>query len=125
MEQFYDVNIKGEINEEGRLEEFWGGAAVKNAIIMWLTSYRSDYLRNPTKGGYLTSHLYKKMSSDAQEDMYDSIVDGFNQEFDFVELVNLQVTPNYDSDFWSIYVKVYIPFLDSTVEISENIRNLV
>ncbi|MCK9439688.1 hypothetical protein M0Q39_06540 [Patescibacteria group bacterium] len=125
MEQFYDVNIKGEINEEGRLEELWGADAVKNAIIMWLTSYRSDYLRSPTKGGYLTSHLYKKMSSSTQEDMYDSIVDGFNQEFDFVELVNLQVTPNYDNNFWSIFVEVYIPFLDSTVEISENIRNLV
>lgn len=125
MEQFYDVGIKGELDDEGRLKELWGSEAVKNAIITWLTSYRTDYLRNPNKGGYLTTHLYKEMSSNTQEDMYDSIVDGFNQEFDFVDLINLQVVPDYENNFWSIYVQVYIPFLDSTVEINENIKNLI
>lgn len=125
MEQFYDVSIKGELDNEGRLKELWGVDAIKNAIITWLTSYNTDFIRNPTKGGYLTSNLYKDMSDSTQEDIYDAIVDGFNQEFNFVNLLNLQVVPNFEGKFWSIYVEVYIPFLDTSINFSENIRNLL
>lgn len=125
MRNIYDVSLLGELDENGKLKEIWDSDAIKNAIISWLTSYNSDFLRAPNKGGYLTNWLYKPMSDSTVEVMRDSIEDGFDQEFNFVDLVNLDIKPNYENNYWEIYIEVYIPFLDDKTDLTVSVKNLI
>ena len=123
---YYDVDILGEVDGQGQIKELHGKEAVENSIIMWLTSFSTDTLRNPTSGGYLVNHLYKPMSESNQESIYDAIIDGFNQDYELaVQLITLSVVPDYENKLWLIDIYAYIPQIKDTVSVSTTIKNFI
>jgi len=122
----YDLNILGEVDNNGQIIELYDKEAVENSIIVWLTSYQTDILRNPGRGGYLTRFLNRPMSEDNRKNMLDALIDGFNQDFNLVlQLKSLSIDPDYEGKIWNIYIEAYIPDIKDTIFVVTALRNLV
>ena len=122
----YDLDILGSLDSNGQVKELYDKEAIENSIIVWITSYNTDILRNPGRGGYLTSYLSKPMSDTVQALMREALIDGFNQDYNLVlQLKQLIITPDYENKTWNIFVEAYIPDIKDTVQASTTLNNLV
>jgi len=122
----YDTSYDATIQSTGEIEQLWGEEALNNALKMWLASFSGEVLRQPTKGGYLMSWLMKPMTEDSVDRIKMGIRDGLNQDFTpFLEILDLEVTPNYEKRYWHIVLSVYSDDLKMRTEISANIKNRV
>jgi hypothetical protein len=122
----YDFDLFGTIDENGKIKELYNKEAVENSILIWLTSYNTDIIRNPGNGGYLTQFLHKQMSEQIRRDIYESLIDGFNQDFNLVVILNdLQVIPDYENKTWKINIEAYIPEIKDSITVSALVRNLI
>lgn len=124
--KIYDIDLLGQLDENGQIIQLYGKDAVENSIKSWLTSFTTDFIRNPGNGGYLTKFLYKKMSEDNRQNIIDALVDGFNQ--DYIPKAKLQqiiVDPDYENRTWNISLLVYIPEIKDSIYTTAIIRNFV
>ena len=122
----YDLNLFGNIDENGQIEEFYDRKAVENSIIVWLTSYYTDCIRRPNKGGYLTRLLYKPMSEKNITEIKQVLIDGLEKDYELeVTLQELKVEPDFANKIWNIFIKVYIPEIKDNVEVSVSLKNQV
>jgi len=122
----YDLSLFGEIDANGQIEEFYDKKAVENSIIVWLTSYQTDCLRNPNRGGYITRLLYRPMSESTINELKEVIIDGLNQDYELeVKLVDLIIEPDYYSKIWNIFLKVFIPEIRDNAEVSVLLKNRI
>lgn len=123
---YIDTDIRGLIDNSGNLVTLTGTEAIKNSIIVWLTSFRNDILRSPGKGGYLTQHLYKPMSEYNRDLIRDSIIDGLYQDyFPSVRINSIQVVPEYEKKEWTIYLDIYVSEIKEEVTMSTTVKNFV
>ena len=124
--KYIDTDIRGLIDNSGNLTTLTGTEAIKNSIIVWLTSFRNDILRAPGKGGYLTQHLYKPMSEYNRQLIRDSIVDGLYQDyFPTVRINSIQVSPDYEKKEWTIFLDIYVSEIKEEVTMSTTVKNFV
>jgi hypothetical protein len=124
--EIFDYDLVGKSNEKGQLIVYTGKEAIANSIIMWLTSFRNDKLRNPYVGGYITQHLFKPMSTQVKRDLLEAITDGINQDYTpSVTLKSLQVIPDYENKQWTIYLIVYSPLIKEDVPVTAVLKNFV
>lgn len=122
----YDLSLFGNIDENGQIEEFYDKKAVENSIIVWLTSYYTDCIRRPNKGGYLTRLLYKPMSEKNITEIKQVLIDGLEKDYELeVTLQELKVEPDFANKIWNIFIKVYIPEIKDNAEISVSLKNQV
>lgn len=126
IESIYDIDILGTIDNQGNIKELYNKEAVENSILVWLTSYNTDVIRNPGSGGYLTSYLSKPMSPENQQYIYQSLIDGFNQDYNLqVKILAIKINPDYVNKTWAIYIEAYVTEIKDTVTVSAIINNLV
>jgi hypothetical protein len=126
MAQVYDIDLLGTITPQGQIKELFDKEAIENSIVVWLTSYNTDVIRSPGKGGYLVYFLSKQMSDSVADDIRDSIIDGLNQDFNiYVQLKSLTVAPDYEQKIWQIDLEAYVPDIQDFVSVSASIKNLV
>lgn len=126
MVQIYDIDILGELNSQGQIKELYNKEAIENSIKLWLTSFNTDSIRFPGRGGYLVYFLYKPMSDSSKEEIRDSIIDGLNQDYDLsVDLKSISVIPDYENKIWNIYVDAYIKEIQEFVSVSASVKNFV
>ena len=122
----YDLSLFGEMDANGQIEEFYDKKAVENSIIVWLTSYYTDCIRRPNRGGYVTRLLYRPMSEKNITELKEVLIDGFEKDYELeVELKELKVEPDFVNKIWNIYIKVYIPEIKDNAEVSVNLKNQV
>lgn len=124
--EVYDIDALGTITSQGQIKEVFDKEAIENSIIMWLTSYNTDCIRNPGRGGYLVHFLQKPMSETNKDDIRDSIVDGLYQDYELlVDLKSIDVIPNYNEKYWEINIEAFITEINDFVSVSALIKNLV
>lgn len=124
--KIYDIDLKGNIDSYGIICQYYGKEAVQNSIILWLTSFKEDIIRNSGRGGYLTQHLYKHMSPENKINITESIIDGFNNDYTpSAKLKSLKVTPDYENNQWVIELVVYFAILKEDVPVTAVVNNLV
>lgn len=58
---YHDIDVYGREKTDGTPYELNNEEAVKNAVILWITSKAGDFLRNPEAGGLLDRVLFKNM----------------------------------------------------------------
>jgi hypothetical protein len=122
----YDTDLQGRIDSSGTIYQYFGKEAVQNSIVLWLTSFKDDIIRNSGRGGYLTQYLYKPMSDQNRTNIIESIVDGFNNDYvPFAQLQSIKVTPDYENNQWIIDLVVYISVLKESIPVTSIINNLV
>ncbi len=124
--RIYDIDLMGALDSFGLITPLYGKEAVQNSIKLWLSSFETDFIRNPGKGGYLTKFLYKLMSEENRKSMFDSIVDGFNQDYvPRAKLKSLNITPDYENKTWVIDLVVYISEIKDSVPVTITVKNFV
>jgi len=122
----YDTDYSGSIDPNGQITEQWGESALSQSIKLWLASYKGDVVRDPQRGGYLTSLLSKPMTALEADDIRMTLRDGLEQDFEpALEVRRLIVTPNYERRYWQIYIEVYAPALKLTTTVDEKIKSKV
>ena len=60
---YHDIDVYGNETQAGQPLEYFDEEAIKNALILYLTSSKGDYIRNPKAGGVLKNLLFKQNMS--------------------------------------------------------------
>ena len=122
----YDTDLQGKVDSSGMIAQYFGKEAVQNSIVLWLTSFKEDIIRNSGRGGYVTQYLYKPMSPQNRINIIESIVDGFNNDYvPAAKLQSIKVTPDCENNQWIIDLVVYVSVLKESVPVTSVINNLV
>ena len=103
---YHDIDVYGNETQSGQPIEYFDEEAIKNALILYLTSSKGDYIRNPKAGGVLKTLLFKQMNDQKAQTIAFTIQNAIKNEFTpGISLVDLQVTPNYADRLWEIYIE--------------------
>lgn len=122
---FYDISLYGKRTSGGAIEEFYNKKAFENSIIMWMTSMRGDYIRNPLRGGYLIPLLSYPMSPETANEIAEAILVGLKIDYDKnIVITSLNIIPDYDSQTWIINLTAYSPEIKDLIEIETYLRSL-
>ena len=119
----YDLDLYGTQNPDGSAVEYIGSAAVKQAVYLWMTSKRGEFVRNPSAGGLFDSVLFKPMTRTNIETLEFTIKNNFTNYFTpAVTLQALQVIPDYVTRTTQINISYYdtVNYAVETVTIYTN-----
>jgi len=98
--------------------------ALINSLKLWVASYRGDFIGGITRGGYVTEVLSSPMSTVEAELVYVAIQEGLDKDFTpRLEIINLDVSPNYEKRLWDIYLEAYSPELNIKVQVNQSIKD--
>lgn len=123
--QYKDYSIDAELADSGTLRLLEGVEAVENSLRLWISSFKGEIIRQPNKGGYITRWLMKPITEDTRMAIKRAILDGLIDEFEPVLIpTKVEVTPNYEKEFWEIHIEAYSPTFREQINIIENIRKL-
>jgi hypothetical protein len=124
MANLIDTSISGiktYENSPATLQLIFNENAIKNALKLWITSYKGDIVKKPNAGGYVTKWLFKQMNDVTKQSIYTSILEGIAYDFNNeLQVQSLSVVPNYEKRFWEISLSVYSTKykLDTTLTIN-------
>lgn len=122
---FKDYSIDAELTSTGALKILEGKQAIENALKLWISSFKGEIIRDPSKGGYITRWLMKPISESTRMSIKRAILDGFTDEFYPVLIPSvIEVIPNYEREYWEIHIEAYSPTFRETINVIENIRKL-
>jgi len=77
----HDVDVFGRTNDDGTAVEFFDNEAIGNALYLFLTSKRGDFLYNPGTGGILDTPLFRTMTSTMLEILRFNIMNAITNFF--------------------------------------------
>jgi hypothetical protein len=121
----FDYSIQGGFDSNGQIKLVYGNDALTTAIIIWLKSYKGDFVRRPTRGGYVTPHLIKPMSSETAFEIDSAIRTGLVNDFTpSVSVKTLEVLPDYENKTWIIKLSVFSEDLKLVLDIEEVLETL-
>lgn len=122
---YKDYSIDADLTSTGALKVLEGRDAITNALKLWISSFRGEVMRDPSKGGYVTRWLMKPISETTAIAIKRAILDGFNDEFYPVLIPSvIEVIPNYEREYWEIHIEAYSPEFRENINMIENIRKL-
>ena len=118
-----DLNYKGNslLADVSQQEDFVldGTEAIKNKVLLWLTSSQGDYVREPYKGGILWGFLGKSLTdynaSTIQQDIQTYFAANFQGE---LELINVNVQKDIENRRWKIEMFVKDPIRRETFNLA-------
>jgi hypothetical protein len=122
---YKDYSIDADLTSTGALKVLEGRDAVTNALKLWISSFRGEVMRDPSKGGYVTRWLMKPISETTAVAIKRAILDGLNDEFYPILIPSVvEVIPNYEREYWEIHIEAYSPEFRENINMIENIRKL-
>jgi hypothetical protein len=122
---YKDYSIDADLTSTGALKVLEGRDAVTNALKLWISSFRGEVMRDPSKGGYITRWLMKPISETTAVAIKRAILDGLNDEFYPILIPSIvDVIPNYEREYWEIHIEAYSPEFRENINMIENIRKL-
>ncbi len=123
---YFDYSFQGNLEYSGSIEEHHGAEAITNAVRAWLVSFQGEVLRKPTLGGVLIPLLTKPMSDDIASLIEGNIETSLRTNFNpRVITQEIKVTPNYEGDYYSIYIRGFCPAVRASILLDEDINKLV
>lgn len=103
---YHDLDIYGRNNTNGTAMEYFDEDAVKNALTLWLTSKKGEFLRNPDAGGVLDNAQFKNIEGKSIKILLFRLKNALLLEFTpTVQLVNMIVTPDYEQRIWQVEIQ--------------------
>lgn len=110
MSNFQDIDMYGDKKANGDLKEYIGSDAIKNALQLWLSSKRGEFLNNPSVGGPLDSFVFKSMNIDNLTTLRFGLWSEIDNNFSpAIELIDIIITPDYNNKVTEIEVIYIIP----------------
>lgn len=120
MAKLIDYDYKGGTNTSGNLQYIENGAALKNALLLWLTSFPGDIVNKPTLGGRITQFLNKPMTDESEFLLKETIKDGLKRDFPNLQVLEVKVSRNYQKMAWEISVSAYDASIKDFASVSVN-----
>jgi hypothetical protein len=122
---YKDYSIDADLTSTGALKVLEGRDAITNALKLWISSFRGEVMRDPSKGGYITRWLMKPISETTAVAIKRAILDGLNDEFYPILIPSIvDIIPNYEREYWEIHIEAYSPEFRENINMIENIRKL-
>jgi hypothetical protein len=119
LAEITDIDFYGQNLANGQAIEYMGTDAVGNALYLWMTSKKGEFLYNPAAGGILDKSLFKTMSPDnlanIQFYLYNSILNFFSP---YIELRDLILEPDMNSRILNITIKYFFPQTNQSGSVS-------
>lgn len=101
-----DIDIYGYENGDGSPVIHYDDAAIKNALTLWVTSKKGEFLYAPRSGGILDPLLFKNMDPNKLQmilfGIKNDIVTAFTPA---INLVGLDVKPDYENRLLEISIQ--------------------
>jgi hypothetical protein len=95
---YQDIDIYGKEIREGTPLEYYNQEAIRQALFLFLTSRRGDFLRNPGIGGLIDYQTFKTMSEDNIQKASFTIRNAINTAFaPAVEIQAINLIPDYEN----------------------------
>lgn len=125
FENYYiDIDYQGSLGSNGDIKKLIDDDALKQAFRFWLASSKGERLRSKT-GGYVLPHLKKPINEERKRAIKRAILQGLRQDFTpYLEVIKIDVIPNYNKKQWTIEVVFYAPELKRAIRVSENLNTL-
>ena len=109
---FEDFDIYGREKDDGQPYYFHDDEALGNALTLWLTSKKGDFIRDPEEGGILDHYLFKNMTADTINKIQFTLTNAIYKKFsNSIQLNNLEITPDRVSR--TIEINIYYTSLVS------------
>ena len=99
--EYQDLDYRGFVENSDPVLK--GGSVLVNDLKLWLQSSKGDYNRRWKLGGYFDDNLKKfPLSDDGAEALKTDLTSEIVKQFPTVEILDMQVTPNYSKRGWHI-----------------------
>ena len=122
---YHDIDVFGDENLDGTPKYYFDEEAINNALKLWLSSKKGDFLRRPELGGIVDRLLFKQMSPEQGAKMSFIIQNAINNQFaPTLKLEKLEVNPNYEQRYWEILIQYRNPFSNKTESIAIYTKDL-
>jgi len=100
-----DLDLQGRENNNGTAREFYDDDALDNALTLWLTSKKGDYVLDPSQGGVLDALQFKNLAEGGLELLKFSIENSINNNFDtLISLKGIELVLQRDIRVIEIYI---------------------
>jgi len=97
MENLMDIDIQGLEDTPGIAREYYDEEAIKNALLLWLTSKKGEFLYNPNDGGILEVLIFKTITESLINKLRFKILNGITIKFaPQVRVEKLNIIPDYE-----------------------------
>lgn len=117
--KYGDIDIFGNVNLDGSIIEYYDDDAIKNALTLWLSSKKGDFLLNPAAGGVLDNSLFKNINTSSMTLLASSVKTAMTNFFSpRVKFQNIDVNPDYVNRLIEITVTYVIPSTNKVGEIT-------
>jgi hypothetical protein len=77
-----------------------------NDLKLWVQSSQGDYYRRPTMGGFFDTIQKYPFSSIGANQLNQDLRSAINQNFETIEIMNLEVTPDMENRGWKLQLIV-------------------
>lgn len=102
---YHDIDIYGKQSAPGVATEYFDADAVNNALILFLSSSRGDFLRNPGAGGVINWSVFKNLNETNINKLAFIIKNAINTYFTpAIELKSINLNPDYEHRFLEISI---------------------
>ncbi len=109
MATYQDIDIYGELNPNGELKTYAGKDAIKNALQLWLSSKKGEYLLNPGLGGPLDTFSFKTMNEESLTILRFQLMSAIDTEFaPAIRLTNVLFNPDFQNRILEIILAYQI-----------------
>jgi phage baseplate assembly protein W len=113
---FADSDIFGRELSNGQAVEHIDAEAIKNALTLFLTSKKGDFLMQPEMGGPLDRVLFKSLDGNVSALVIFTIKNALINYFSpAIKIIDIQFDPDYTSRIWQITI-YYTSNLSTTIE---------
>jgi len=103
--KYIDIDYRGFIDEFAD-PTITAGAVMINDLKIWIQSSQGDYYRRPSMGGFFDTVRKYPLTPLGANQLNQDLRSAINQNFDTIEIMNLEVTPEVDTRGWRLQLVV-------------------
>lgn len=103
--KYVDIDYRGFITEFAD-PTISAGAVMINDLKLWVQSSQGDYYRRPTMGGFFDTIRKYPLSPIGANQLNQDLRSAINQNFETIEIMNLEVTPDMENRGWKLQLIV-------------------
>ena len=105
----FDFDLLGGTTDDGQPIIYSEKDAITNALELWLSSSKGEYLKNPAEGGIVDTAIFKVMRHSSLEMIAFKIQNSFTLFWGgILELNKINVSPNYQDRYLEITLETTI-----------------
>lgn len=118
---FSDFDSQLQITNSGNVKVVYDIDVILQSIKHIFTTVSGERVRSPF-GGSLIRFLFQPMNEDLVYDIRRAIVQTINKFEPRVEILNINIFPNYDANYYDITLDLYIREINESAQYNAKLR---